>query len=319
MNTEISFYYLDCCPFIWKPAHLLDDFSDMKRMGGDSVCISILEEDHSGNYKGKVALAHEAGLKVYAVPSRVGGLFAGSPKVPSMFCARNMDTLMMTRNGTPQDATAGLTCCANNPKFQGWFLQWIERLVSESGVEGVVFDEPKEAHKPCYCDICVGLCEARSDEALTRLREEAVAALIGQACAAIKQTGESHKTILFVMPDATENFINRLLAERDVDYFGNDGPMCHQGPRAQKHQKTRLTQSVPAIFEKAGKAGKKTFTLIETFHVLEVALPELRAELKKTKAWRADMYAFYYYGPSNENAAEVMRITEGAIRELRNE
>ena len=119
------------------------------------------------------------------------------------------------------------------------------------------------------------------------------------------------------MPDATENFIDKLLSLEYLDYFGNDGPLCHQGKKEQIRQKASLKETVPMIFKKTREARKKTFTLIETFGILSYAVPKLQKNIKSIYDWKSDMYGFYYYGANNENPEEIMKIITRIIVRLK--
>jgi len=315
-KPEISMYYLDGDPFVWQPKQLRADFEAMRRIGADSVCISVLES-HTSDYPGKVALARSAGLKVYAIPSRVGGFFAGWPKVASLFAARHPEYLVLTRDGRFQGATAGSVCCPNQPAFRAWFLEWLEKLLDESGVDGVVYDEPKEAHVPCWCPACRKLCPDQDEAARVRFREASVAGLLGEACRLVKRSRPDRTNILFVMPDATGHFKTRILEQPELDYFGNDGPVCHQGEPEQTHQKTSLFDSVPAIFRLADQAGKKRFTLVETFSIHSGAMAELARNLPRVAEWQADLYAFYFYGTGNQEPERVMELSAEAIARIK--
>ena len=83
----ISCYCLDYNTWVFIPRHVKEDFAEMREMGIDTVCLSFSENDMAyarRTFEQLVNLAHEVGLKVFVIPSRIAGRFAGAPLMPSV-------------------------------------------------------------------------------------------------------------------------------------------------------------------------------------------------------------------------------------------
>ena len=70
------------------PKQWRESFLDMRDLGFDAVALSFSESEMRYSRRAfelQIAAAHEAGLKVFVVPSRLGGRFAGAPLMTSLW------------------------------------------------------------------------------------------------------------------------------------------------------------------------------------------------------------------------------------------
>lgn len=101
----LNAYYFRRHTYTLVPRHLREDMEWMADCGTQAVSIGVLEQDLEAarwNLDHACREADRAGLKVYAVPSRWGGLVAGSLKVPSLFTATHPETWVRKADGTPR-------------------------------------------------------------------------------------------------------------------------------------------------------------------------------------------------------------------------
>jgi len=317
-ELEISMVYFNAASGMQRPRDLREHFREMREMGVDSIITQTTEKSVAEGLRLKVELAHEAGLRVYAVPGRFAGLFAAGVVPSSYFAALNPGTHMRrVEVGTPPPCLP--ICCVNNPKFQGWFYPHVLGMVRDSGADGILFDEPKDAHDPCYCDFCKALAEEPSKEALTRLREESMAEMMGRVCREVKGLDPTMTTSVLLMPNATCHFRQQVQALEHLDYFGVDGPLCRQGEadRPVNRQKALLLETVPEFLTPARESGRKVCALVETFDVRPWAYDDLRQNMTAIAGWGLDLIAFNYYAHDNPDPEGVMRIVWDAIKKLR--
>lgn len=100
----LSAYYFRAHMYTMVPRHVREDMEWMADAGTDVVCVAVLEQDLRAAVENIALISEEAarvGMKVYAVPSRWGGMFAGAPKVPSLFSATNPHTWVLDEEGKP--------------------------------------------------------------------------------------------------------------------------------------------------------------------------------------------------------------------------
>jgi hypothetical protein len=95
-------------------------------IGINVVCVAILEQDlfaAVGNVSLIANEAAKAGMKVFAIASRWGGLVAGSPKVPSLFSVTHPETWILKKDGTPHfwPSNSGVISSVHHPATQEFF------------------------------------------------------------------------------------------------------------------------------------------------------------------------------------------------------
>ena len=113
-----------------------------------SICVNILELCsrmpllHGNTMRAieqQIAMAHRHGLKVLLIPSRFAGRLAGAPFMSSPFiCAH------------PEWALPGYPGCGclDVPEVVEASVKFIELIVKNFEIDGLILDEPKEAETP---------------------------------------------------------------------------------------------------------------------------------------------------------------------------
>ena len=321
-KPEICFVYFHV-EGLWNPRQVREDFTDMRACGADWIFTQFYEDNPYKTLKFKIDLAHEAGLKVLASPGRVAGLFAAGPRPCSVFTISNLDALCREKDGSTVVANSSLVACVNHPKFIEWFYPAMTETLRSTGADGIVFDEPKETHRACYCTHCKALVKEPTDEALLKLKEASVAKMMGKLCALHKKDNPASQGVVMLMPSSTDSCIDRCVEQEGIDFVGSDGPMCPQGaegiggkPR-NPNQKTSLEESAQRFGAKARAAGKKVFGLVETFGCRKWAHEQLRENLTKLPSLGLDMAAFNYYGHNVEDPEGIMEILRQAASGLK--
>lgn len=318
VHPEINLVYFEV-GWTVHPRNLSANFADVKAMGGHSVFTQFLERGDERWLKLRTRMAHDAGLKVYASPGRVGGLFAAGPIPGSFFATRHEDVRMIDAAGKHIFGTSGFMACPNHPRFVNWFYPFMESIMLDAGVDGVAFDEPKAADRACWCEHCKARVDKVDEAALIALREQTMAEMMGTVCTLLRKSKPEFVTIAMLMPSASKRFIRLVAEQKNMDFIGVDGPLCHQGPVPTADMiKTPLWISVPVFSEIVRAAGKKVFALTETFDVNPWACGELATRIHELPALDVDMFAFNYYGHDCEDGELVMESVRKAIALVKN-
>ena len=119
------------------PHQLEESFKDVAECGFNAVALSFSESEMLYSRRAfelQVRLAHQAGLKVFVIPSRLGGRFAGAPWMPSMWLCMHPEAQLP---GHPELA------CLENQAFRDWVKEFMTTLLTDYPLDGVIWDEPK--------------------------------------------------------------------------------------------------------------------------------------------------------------------------------
>lgn len=258
----ISAYCLDYNTWTCIPRHVKEDFAELADMGVDTVCLSFSENEMAyarRTFEILTDLAHEAGLKVFVIPSRIAGRFAGAPLMPSIWLTKHPQYQLPDECWLP-------AACVECPEVRIWIKDFMKTLITDYAIDGIVWDEPKEpthiSHHPATIarfgenpteqDMAVGFCEFFED-----------------------LTGYCHKLnpgltqTLFCQYTEPE-FFTRLISQNPyIHYFGYDGNLCRQ--RIFKEEISKVKYRIESAWERTvmecHASSKKTFALIESMHM----------------------------------------------------
>ena len=258
----ISAYCLDYNTWTCIPRHVREDFEELRDMGVDTVCLSFSENDMAyarRTFEIIIEIAHEVGLKVFLIPSRIAGRFAGAPLMPSIWLAKHPEYIISEDCWMP-------AACVEAPEVRQWIKDFMKTLITEYDIDGIVWDEPKEAYQishhpatiarfgdnPTVEDMYVGFCEFFED-----------------------LTGYCHdlnpNLVQNLFCQATEpTFFTKMISKNPhITYFGYDGNLSKQRifkePIAEA--KYRIESCWERTVEECAEAGKKTFALVESMHM----------------------------------------------------
>ena len=84
-------------------------------------------------------LARCCGLKVFVIPNRIGNRFAGEPLMSSLCLSQHPESQLPDHYGF-----AGPISCTQNPLFLDWIREFMETLIGEHPLDGIIWDEPKQ-------------------------------------------------------------------------------------------------------------------------------------------------------------------------------
>ena len=289
------------------PSHWEHLFGEMRENGFDAVDLSFSESEAMYSMRAleqQIALARKHGLKVLLIPSRFAGRLAGAPFMASPFSCAHPDWMLPGHPGCG---------CLDIPEVVEASVKFIELIVKNFDLDGLIFDEPKEAETPSSHDATIaryghpGTAEdARNStlEYLKRLLETA------------KQLRPGLSVTIFNMPHTSPEFTCRAAGLPGIDYAGFDGTLCrqsyfHEEPFQVKPTVRQLWRRIQQ--EAAGKCG--TFALLENILIPRSEHAVYESELEATlKEVQPDHLACYYYGHNNEDGEFIQQTMINAVR-----
>ncbi|UKI31052.1 MAG: hypothetical protein L6W00_24885 [Lentisphaeria bacterium] len=292
------------------PHQWAECFGEMEELGFDAVALSFSESEMRyarRTFEMQIAAAHRAGLKVFVVPSRLGGRLAGAPLMSSLWLTANPAAALPENPGV---------ACVESPEFRKWSLEFIRTLMREYDLDGIIWDEPKEADRMTRHPATLAAFGEEYDvECLCR----SFAELIGEWTDAAREIRPELIVTLFNMPVTNPLFTRLCSALPGLNYTGFDGGLClqsyfHEAPT--KH-KPYLWESWPRTRQEAAEHHCGTFALIENM-LLPASQHDIFAENLELFLLSAqpDHLACYYYAHNNEQPETAHRITMEVIRKL---
>ena len=294
------------------PDHWKMTFDDIAANGFDAVDLTFSESEARyamRTFEMQIRLAHQAGLKVFAIPSRIGGRFAGAPLMPCLWLANHPGS------GVPEDPAIA---CLENPEYREWSLHFVENLVSSFEIDGIIWDEPKAVSLvSTHPDTLAKYGPSPTPENMM----DSFLEYLTELTAAARRIRPELSVTVFNMPGTDRRFTARCPLIPGIDFCGFDASISrmsyfHEEPREVKPRARQMWKRT--VGENPGGSSCGTFVLIENILMPESVHEEYEEELERTMSEIApDHLSCYYYGHNNEAPAEVQQITMRAIGKFR--
>lgn len=291
------------------PSHWEQVFADMHRIGFDAVDLSFCESEgvySMRTFEQQVNLAHKHGLKVFVIPSRFGGRFAGAPLMPGYW---------LTEHPECQVPGHPMLGCLESPAFMEFSEEFVRKIVSSFEIDGIIWDEPKSTDViSLHPDTLRKYGEAPTREDMFSSMLEYLTHL---TCIA-REIRPSLSVTIFNMPHTSPDFTKQCSRIPGIDFTGFDGTCCeqsyfHEPPR-------RVKPTVRQMWERTreeARGGGGTFSLIENILIPDSELEAYENELRLTlREVRPDHLSCYYYGHNNESAERIQKFTMDAVSEM---
>lgn len=282
-------------------------FGEMRELGFDAVALTFSESEKryaQRTFELQVAAAHRASLEVHVIPSRIGGRLAGAPLMGSLWLNEHPEARLPEFNAI---------ACVESPEFRRWSREFIEGLVRDYEVDGIIWDEPKLAdHLTSHPDAAAAFGkDYRAEDACRGFAE-----LIGEWTAAARRIRPNLVMTIFNMPKTTPIFTRMCAQLPGIDYAGYDGGFSlqsyfHEAPT--KH-KPYLSESWRRTRDECAAAGCGTFALIENMLLPASEHHTFAGNLEKyLDTASPDHLSCYYYGHNNEAPEEAHRLVSEII------
>ncbi len=282
-------------------------FGEMRDLGFDAVALTFSESEMKyarRTFEMQVAAAHRASLEVYVIPSRIGGRVAGAPLMGSIWLNDHPDIRLPEFNAI---------ACAESPEFRQWSREFIEGVVSDYEVDGIIWDEPKIAdHVTTHPEAVAALGADYGPEDACR----SFAELIGEWTAAARRIRPELVVSIFNMPKTNPVFTRMCAQLPGIDYAGYDGGLSLQSYFHEKPTKHKpyLWESWPRTQKECAEAGCGSFALIENMLLPASEHSTFARNLEKYLDMASpDHLSCYYYAHNNEAPEEAHRLVSGII------
>lgn len=145
----LASYYFLAGMYTLVPRSIRSELDEMADWGTDVVCIgatSLTIDRAFRNVNFIVEECHKRGMKVFVVPSRIAGITAGVPIVPSPFAALNPDTWIKNKEGKTPPRKVGAICSFYQPKVVDYFNEIVTKMLDLWDLDGFIWDEPKTSY-----------------------------------------------------------------------------------------------------------------------------------------------------------------------------
>lgn len=211
-------------PHTLVPRHVRDDMAWMRDIGTDIVSLAILEQDlYAARHNVDIICseAERAGMRVYAVPSRWGGLVAGAPKVPSFFAATHPETWILKPDGAPAfSQVSGPMCSVHHEATREFFRERLSVLLGQWPIAGIVWDEPKT---PGLRDFSASALQKLGPDAPLEAHTDAVASFFDEAGRHAREVSPQARLGMFLPCNAAPEILERCARLESLHDFGCNG------------------------------------------------------------------------------------------------
>lgn len=307
----LNAYYFRAHTYTLVPAQVRDDMRWMADVGTNAVSVAVLEQDLFAaveNIEIICTEAEKAGMQVFAVPSRWGGMVAGAPKVPSLFSVHNPQTWMLEKDGTPvKSAVSGVISSVHYPEVLDFFCATAEKMFELWNIQGVIWDEPKSFR----VDYSAKAKEKLGENASWETHLKAVCDFYSQVNAHIKQAAPGKTTALFSYAHSHQSIVEAAAQITGLDYFGCDGRPWYNADGGQQEGsgKVLLGQDAGERFLKAArKHNKKSLMLIENHNMPDRDTALMDKRLPQVLALAPDQIIYYYYPRNIQSPDQNMSV-----------
>ncbi len=306
----ISAYCLDYHMWTCVPHQIEENFRELKEMGVDTVCLSFCESDMTyarRTFEIIIEIAHRIGLRVFVIPSRIAGRFAGAPLMASTWLVKHPQYQIPDKYWMPIG-------CLECREVREFIKEVVGTLISDYDIDGIVWDEPKGtdliSHHP---DTVKKFGENPTLENMADSFYDFFADLT-EFCHKMKP---SLIQTLFCQKTDPEYFTKKMATTPCIDYFGYDGNLCRQ--RIFKEQifegKYRIESVWDRTVEECAQAEKKRFALIESMHMPREEHENFEKAFDNYLShYHPEHLSIYYYAHNADDPEELNEIIKRVMK-----
>jgi hypothetical protein len=290
------------------PKQWQESFEDIKENGFDAVALSFSESEMEYSrrtFEMQVNIAHKCGLKVLVIPSRIGGRFAGSPLMPSIWTCANPDSVV------PGTTALG---CVESSTFRKWAGEFISILCQDYEIDGLVWDEPKNVD---LISMHPETIKKFGSNPTQENMQDGYVDFLQELTYRAKTVRPELQITMFNMPNTPEYFTRSAALIEGIDFIGYDGNFHRQSFFKEKPRKIKdcLSSVWERTKQEAHIGNKKTFALIENMLMPRDVQEEYEEGLTKYLEYACpDHLSCYYYAHNNERPEEVHNITMRVLK-----
>ena len=314
----LNAYYLRAHMYTMVPHQVREDLKWMRDAGTDIVSIGILEQDLYAAVENVEIICNEAeklGMSVYAIPSRWGGMFAGAPKVPSIFTSMNPQTWILEENGKPFYNARGPISSVHYPEVFEFFCDSIEKTLNLWNIKGMVWDEPK-SYRMDYSPLAI---EKLGMKATLTDHIKAVSDFHSKIMMYIKHNFPNIVTCLFNYASIDDDILRETANVDGLDYFGADGRPWRPNNHGTEEKKGKtLLGNGERHIKIAHELGKKSLWLIENHNLPSEDIGLMRKRMPEVLQQDINQLIYYYYPRNLDKPYDTMKALSKFLKDYKN-
>ena len=291
----LSAYYFHGQDLCIVPRHVREDVAWMAAHGVDGVCVGMHDADLLGGNTALVCeLIREAGLDVWLIPSRVGGLVAGWGRQPNYLSVDHPEWWARHADGSPR-GNCGPQVSVFHPEVPGAVAETVGRMLEQCPATGIVWDELKTLYGEDHGPAALERLGRPADEAAM---VEGTVECFSEINRLLKQRRPGLRIACFVYAFTRQEHVERCAAIGGLDEFGCDGKCFLPGerdvPESAGGTKVLMGGNDARFAAAAARHGRTPFTLLETQLLDAPALELSLARLPEYLPGKTGHLAFYY-------------------------
>jgi hypothetical protein len=305
-------YYFGAGYFTLVPDNIRHDLDEMKKLGTDFICITATESDITRNTDNITFIskeAHQRGMKVFMVPSRIAGVTAGQPLEPSIYPYHHPETWVVLKDGSKLVRKGmGAMCSFYYPEVKQYFIDIVKKMIDQWEIDGIIWDEPKWTFIG-WQDFSEAALKNNPDSSYVKYMQD-YALFYSDVNAAIKEHKPDITIVHFDEACRNDTVVEQSAKIKNIDYLGVDG---HPYPSEYStHKGNRSTKVLPVYGERYLKAarenGLKTMMLVENQSLTGDQIKWMDETFPELLNMDVDMLVYYYYGFYSDDTEERMNV-----------
>lgn len=316
-DRKLAAYYFLAGMYTLKPASIQSELDEMASWGTDIVCIgvtSLAVGRAPRNVNFIVEECHKRNMECYVVPSRIAGITAGVPIIPSPFSQLNPDTWIRDKNGETPRRKVGPICSFYHPKVVDYYNEITIQMLDLWDLDGFIWDEPKTTYWQDFSELA--LKNNPDGDFRTYMKDHTD--FFSGVNKTIKEKKKDCTIVYFdeaVRPDIV---VEESAKMQHIDYFGTDGKPW---PREASPLGMETERSMKVVhkygerfFTEARKNKLKTMCLPENHNMSKEDNDLMEKHLPEIMKMDIDMWVYYYYGRNQEEPERNMDIIKKNIQ-----
>lgn len=290
-----SCYYFHGQDLCMVPRHVREDVAWMADHGVDGVCVGVHDADlHGGNTNLVCDSIRAAGLDLWLIPSRLGGLMAGWHRGPSYLAVDHPDWWAVGEDGRPR-RSYGPQLSVFHPAVPGAIAEVVGTMIERFGARGIVWDELKSLDGEDHSEAALA---ALGRPAANADLQRGTADCFSAINAALRQRSADLRIACFIYASCPASQIATCAGIVGLDEFGCDGKcwppgICATGEGGD--DKVLLGGHDARFRAVAAAHGQRSFTLLETQLLDAPALELSLTHLPDFLAEKTGHLSYYYY------------------------
>jgi hypothetical protein len=316
----LAAYYFLAGMYTLNPASIRAELDEMQDWGTDIVCIAVtsLTVDRAPrNVNFIVEECHKRSMRCFVVPSRIAGITAGAPIIPSPFAQLNPETWIRDQSGKTPQRKVGPICSFYHPKVFDYFIDLSSQMLNLWDLDGFIWDEPKSTYWQDYSEQAL----ANNPDGNFKKYMEDHTDFFSRINACIKAEKPNCTIVYFdeaVRPDAVVETSAKM---NHLDYFGTDGKPWPRNASPLGMDSERSKKVVPKygerFFTEARKNGLQTMCLPENHNMTKADNDRMEQYLPGILKLDIDMWVYYYYPRNQEEPERNMAIIRKNIENFK--